>query len=413
MPQASETINRMWTFMVYLAGDNNLQDYGVKDLREMKKVGSSPEVAIIAQFDAMSDNVTRRYELTQSRMLSDDLVGTLPEINTGDPQNLLEFVQWAVNAYPAEKYALVLWNHGSGWKEDSIYQAAERLGTTASLASNVTRSLTTRRTSRSLFRSSLEWFVADPRRAIAYDDSSSDFLDNTELKNVLTMISQLIGKPIDLLGFDACLMNMIEVAYQLRAQAEVIVGSQELEPGEGWPYHLVLSRLAANPTMTARELARLIVDEYIDFFRKPIPILDVTQSAIEARYVDSTASLVDALSRSILALSGQTSRQSLIFFALRQAQKFKDPDYFDLLDLSRALKDANRSTRINQTADDLIQHLRSNQSPILASLTSGDSVKNANGLSIYLPVRTLSPLYKNLDFVKRTSWGDLLHSISS
>ena len=115
---------RDWTFMVYLAGDNNLENFGLKDLREMKKAGSTETVAIVAQFDSMSGNITRRYELTGKGSLDDDCVAELPEVNTGDPNALIDFIAWAGNEYPARHFALVLWNHGSGWKDEDIYRTA-------------------------------------------------------------------------------------------------------------------------------------------------------------------------------------------------------------------------------------------------------------------------------------------------
>jgi hypothetical protein len=397
--------------MVYLAGDNNLQDYGVKDLREMKKAGSTNEVAVVAEFDAMSDHFTRRYYLTQSRLLSDDLLETLPETNTGDPRHLYDFVCWAVKNFPARHYALILWNHGSGWKEDTIYQAAERLGTISQLTQNVTRSLAVKRTSRSLFRTSLEWFIEDPQRAIAYDDSSADFLDNAELKHVLDQIYELIGKPVDLLGFDACLMSMIEIAYQHRDQAHFIVGSQELEPGEGWPYHTILSHLVEEPATSPRDLAVITVDAYAKFFIQHFPNLEVTQSAIQTEPLNAAVLLIDRLARTILQVPGRSNRQSLLFQVLRKAQKFKDPDYIDLLDLSRILATPSERIEVKRAANDLFQYLQDDCSPILASMAIGESLEKASGLSIYLPSRTLSPLYQNLDFARHTAWSELLSSL--
>jgi hypothetical protein len=52
---------KQWTFLVYLAGDNNLESFGQRDLQEMKTVGSTEDFNVVAQFDRMSDGVTRRY----------------------------------------------------------------------------------------------------------------------------------------------------------------------------------------------------------------------------------------------------------------------------------------------------------------------------------------------------------------
>jgi cysteine peptidase C11 family protein len=73
---------------------------------------------------------------------------------------------------------------------------------------------------------------------------------------VLGTAHQLLGRKVDMVGMDACLMTMLEVAYQIRDHAEILVGS---EPGDGRPYDTVLRDLAARPGMTARDLAATIV----------------------------------------------------------------------------------------------------------------------------------------------------------
>ena len=105
---------RLWTWMVYMAGDNNLEHYGGQDLAEMKAVGSTPEVAIVAQFDRQSPGDTQRYYLRRGTALEEDVVPgqNLGETNTGDPRDLAKFIHWAIGAYPAERYALIIWNHG-------------------------------------------------------------------------------------------------------------------------------------------------------------------------------------------------------------------------------------------------------------------------------------------------------------
>lgn len=118
---------REWTFMVYLAGDNDLESYGQADLLELKEVGSDARVAFVAQFDRRQQGSTQRYYLRQGTPLEQDVVdGGLGETNTGDPRELVRFVYWAAEHYPARRHALVLWNHGVGWKEDDIYHLIQQ-----------------------------------------------------------------------------------------------------------------------------------------------------------------------------------------------------------------------------------------------------------------------------------------------
>src|SRR5947199_5993257 len=100
-----------WTVMVYLAGDNNLDSAGVIDLREMKQVGSTTSLNIVAQFDRRAANrQTRRYFLRKGGDLEADAVDSLGETNAGDPNVLINFLRWSVKNYPADRYMLVIWN---------------------------------------------------------------------------------------------------------------------------------------------------------------------------------------------------------------------------------------------------------------------------------------------------------------
>jgi hypothetical protein len=103
-----------WTFMVFIAGDNNLDPAALKDIAEMAKVGSSDDLNIIVQLDRANDRKTRRFYITQGGGYRKDCVEIFDETNTGDPQVLEDFILWGIEKYPASRYALVIWNHGGG-----------------------------------------------------------------------------------------------------------------------------------------------------------------------------------------------------------------------------------------------------------------------------------------------------------
>src|SRR5438552_3603438 len=146
--------------------------------------------------------------------------------------------------------ALILWNHGSGFYVPPEMHAKPGAAPRRELVSRATPRL-----HRTLFHTTRERLLQlDPqRRGIAYDDRSGDCLDNQELKRVLGTAHQLLGRKVDVVGMDACLMTMLEVAYQIRDHAQVLVGSEEVEPGAGWPYDAVLRDLSARPAMTGRD----------------------------------------------------------------------------------------------------------------------------------------------------------------
>jgi Clostripain family len=96
---------KSWTVMVYLAGDNNLDSAGVTDLNEMKKIGSTNALNVVAQFDRRAaSHQTHRYFLRKGGNLESDVVDNFGETNTGDPGVLTDFIVWSVKNYPAARY---------------------------------------------------------------------------------------------------------------------------------------------------------------------------------------------------------------------------------------------------------------------------------------------------------------------
>src|SRR5882672_3720761 len=202
MPRNAE---KSWTVMAYMAGDNSLDPEGVVDLKEMKRVGSTDKVNIVAQFDRAEGHVARRYYLRKGGLVTADAVANIGRVNTGDPQRLTEFINWVIDNYPADHYLLVLWNHGQGWDDTDIY-ADERHRSLRRLASGRIR--------HALFhssaRDSLKKAGSHKMRAILLDDNAKDFLDNQEMKKVMAGAARLLKRKLDILGMDACLMSMAE-----------------------------------------------------------------------------------------------------------------------------------------------------------------------------------------------------------
>ena len=84
------------------------------------------------------------------------------------------------------------------------------------------------------------------------------FVDGNTVLTLKDVVSGIRDSNVhlDLLGFDACLMGMHEVAYATRGLANYLVGSEEVEPGAGYPYDAVLSGLSANTKIEARDAVR-------------------------------------------------------------------------------------------------------------------------------------------------------------
>jgi hypothetical protein len=395
---------RKWTIMLYLAGDNNLDANGMIDILEMKKVGSTAGFNVIVQFDRAGAGIpTMRYYLQKGTSLQADVVESLGETNTGKPDVLLDFIKWGAEKYPAEHYMLVLWNHGQGWDDTDIF-AGERTRGSRLLRTNLIR--------HAIFRTSVmnaAKMSARNRktsRAILIDDDAKDFLDCLEMKKVMEDARSFLGRKIDILGMDACLMVMAEVGYQMRDSVLFTVGSEETEPLDGWPYDSILGNLSENPGLTPRELSKIIVEKYIGYYK--VKGEEVTQSAcdltVSSYFADAITILAGALTKGI----SDTKTRALIANARNRAQEYQVNDNIDLLSFCNLLKASLGSGTIASACDLVIEAVKGKKGIVFAAGYNGSSMKQSHGLAIYFPTRTISSLYARLDFAKQTGWGTFL-----
>lgn len=410
-----------WTLLIYMAGDNDLDSFGGKDLTEMKKVGSSDKLHIIVQRDtAKAGQQACRYRVRKGTKIADDVVQNLGRINTGDPAVLKDFLEWGLKNYPAKRTMAVLWNHGSGWDDTDIYEEARRRSLNPVPAAPppviagarrravlppggprpaafVQRRRHTRKRMRSPFFLTA-WqtgVVRGQRRAIAFDDDAQDFLDSVEMKNVFTAVVKKVGRPFDVIGMDACLMSMVETGLQVQKSGTICCGSQEIEPGDGWPYDRILAKLAANPAMDGKALTSLIAKEFVASYSRDEP---VTQSAFTLAALPKVAQAANALgallSKAWNKADGKARRA--VASARFDSQGYDHEDYVDLQDFAEKLAAEYPPAAAAAKA---IQ--KAITACVFANHALHRKVKNSRGLSIYLPAgREVSPLYRKLDFGK-------------
>jgi hypothetical protein len=288
-----------WLIMVYMAGDNNLDPFAMKDIEEMQKTGSSRHLKIVVLLDRVDYgkwSTSRRFLVRRpeeqgglnSWSTSLSTCEDLGELNMGDPATLTSFVKWASSKYPQPNKMLILWNHGGGWR--SVVSRAVSKGA-ASRGGGAPGA--------GLSRLS---------RGIAWDDTNGgDFLEMREVRGALEPF-----KKLSVIGADACLMGMLEVAYELRERCWYFIGSEDIEPGDGWPYDRWLPRLADNTAMPAEELCRVIVEAYSDSYgNKP-----TTLSAVRQNSIASLAKSVDALACALIDHSESGTEPKISFKGL-------------------------------------------------------------------------------------------------
>jgi len=204
---------------------------------------------------------------------------------------------------------------------------------------------------------------------------------------------------------------MLEVAFQSRRGALVMVGSQETEPGSGWPYHRILGALAANPDMSAQDLGSTTVDAYVAAYDSGPSGQAVTQSALDLTRVDQAAAALDQLAAALIARMGDSPIYLGIGQAQREAQSYNDRDYLDLYDLAALFQKHCASAAIYTAAQRVMDAVQTSgrASLIINSRSLGRAVARSHGVSIYFPVDDrISPFYAGLDMSQATRWDDFL-----
>jgi hypothetical protein len=416
-----------WLVMLYQDADDRILEKDIYvDLNEAERVGSSDRVQIVAQVDRFSGaydgdgnwSSTKRFYITQDNDLNrvgSQLVADLGELNMSDGDTLVDFVIWAMDTFPADKYLLILSDHGMGWPGGWSDPAP---GGSADRSTPLSSKL------------------GDELYLMELDDALQTIRDQTGLDK------------FELVGLDACLMGHVEVMTALAPHARYAVLSQETEPALGWAYASFLYALQRDPDMTGAELGNLIVQSYVEedqrivdeearaeLLRDSSPLGGLfslagpasadqllrqmgENSTLAALDLSAMPSLMDSINALSYAL--QQANQREVARARTYAQSFTSvfggevpPSYIDLGSFVQLLKQTRPPAAVDQAADDVLAAL----SRVVIAEKHGSGKKGATGVSIYFPNSQLfdSPLagpqsYTGLArrFANESLWDDFL-----
>lgn len=398
-----------WTVLVYIAGDNNLSSAVDTDLEEMRAVGSSAEVNIVVQYDTAGEIGTIRHRIGKGG--AGEEPERFGETDSGDPRTLVDFVTWAGARFPAEHYALVLWNHGGGWEPTEMDRIARKVGA-KEFNGREAGERSASPLAKVLFRSTLERVFMLPtaeERAICSDDGTGHSLDTIELAGVLEKAVAALGQQLDILGMDACLMSNLEVAYQVAPYAKFMVASEETEPNNGWPWDRVVGRLVANPAVSARELSGVIADDYVKSYVDVGHKGPVTQSAFDLSQVAGVAEVIDGLADALIGAMPDIAGP--MWNAQRASARFFHNTLWDIGDFCRCLGARIDDQEMQKAAARIVEALVPGESGfIINNVHNGKSVEQCDGLTVYLVPQLIeiSPWYGELALSKDRRWDEML-----
>ncbi len=359
-----------WTVMVYIGGDNDLERSVVPDIEtELCVPGSNADVNVVCLADrhpgydksAGDWTTTKLFYCTEGMTATpENAVADWGERNTADPQTLTDFVLWAQATYPAEHYALFFWDHGWMWRPDQTL-----------------RDYTT----------------------------GSDGLNEDEC--LAAMAAEGVA-PVDVVGWDMCERQTIEVAATWAANgAAAVVGSEEDEWWEGVQYDLVVAALQADPTMGPDEMAVAAASTPGGDNRT------YSALALDARW-DGLVEAVDAFAWALEA--GLPLYRDAYDDAALRIQDYGDRDNRDLYDLAHEIGLVVDDPVIDATAQGVMDAV---DEAVLYSMYRSERYRDSHGVSIWWP-RTYETLtytpneidnwafYRTLEFAQATHWDEFL-----
>ncbi|MBR0355181.1 MAG: peptidase C11 [Oscillospiraceae bacterium] len=332
------------TVMVYMCGTDleSRSAMASRDLQEMAQATLSDRLNLVIctggcsrwQTQGISNRVNQIFELRDGYLR--DTGTTAGSGAMTDPNTLLSFIRYATDNYPANRYELILWDHGGG--SISGYGYDEKFQTSGSMS--------------------------------------------------LASLAQALkagGVKYDFIGFDACLMATAENAVMLADYADYMIASEETEPGVGWYYTNWLTALAADTSLPTLDVGQKIVDDFVSFCNQKCPGQPTTLSVVDL------AELGETLPADLKAFSADLkdritgSEYKTVSAARGNTKEFASStkiDQIDFIDFAERVG-SSEGEALAQTLRSAVKYNR-----------TGGSVSNAYGLSVYFPLKKLSTVDK-------------------
>ncbi len=205
-----------WTVLVYMAADNSLAQMGKLDINSMESVAQPANLNLIVQADFPEGAKRYKIQPDNSGEITSPVINNLGNIDSGNPQTLKQFMAWGFAAFPSQRKMLVIWSHGDSW-----------------------------------YKGNDKW--------ICPDDNSENLMSiaNGDLAIAFD------GTPhLDVLLFDACSMQSIEVITEVADYTDYVIGSEELVPQYGFPYERIIPLFAEPLNIILEQIPQLYVLSY-------------------------------------------------------------------------------------------------------------------------------------------------------
>ena len=343
------------TVMIYVLGTDLESKSGMAtgDIMEMTRATIADNVNVIIETggtktwknDIISNKTNQRYQVASDGLLL--LEEDLGKKSMVDPDTLSDFIKYCKSNFPANRYELILWDHGGGSLTGFGYD---------------------------------EYF---PNDHMTLDEVQEALEDGNTL--------------FDFIGFDACLMGTLETAIVLAPYADYMIASEETEPGIGWYYTDWLSVLSMDTSIATIDLGKQIIDDYIYHVTDKTPRSQGTLSLIDLGELRGTIPrALQDFAVNANELIGQEDYQKIsdARAGTKEFSKAHQLNQIDLIDFALKM-DTEESLVLAETLQSIVKYNRTTR-----------NISNANGVSIYFPYNSLSKLSSMIDTYEEIGMND-------
>lgn len=328
------------TLMVYMCGTDLESKYGMatNDLNEMMAATISDKINLIVytggctqwKNSTVSSSTNQIYQIKNGQMiLIEDNLGS---VSMTDPATLTGFIQYCSGNFPANRYELILWDHGGG----SV-------------------------------------------SGYGYDQKFSNY-GSMNLAGIKTALNNG-GVKFDFVGFDACLMATLENGLMLADYADYMIASEETEPGVGWYYTNWLTALSNDTSISTVELGSKIVDDFVSVCAKDAYGQMTTLSVVDLAELSNTVpDRLRAFSTTTADMIQNNNYQQIANArsGAREFAKSSKIDQVDIINLAQKIG----TTEATELADAVSGAVKYNR--------TSSNMTNAYGVSVYFPFRKLA-----------------------
>ena len=403
-PEAARD-TKEWTVMVFMNAKNDLANsalfglsgkWAEKDIAEMKKVGTTDKVNVVVDYGTAGKGA-RRMLVGKSGLFSggETVYSRDKNADMGDYRRVIDFVKWSKKNFPSRRYMLILWNHGLGWLDPNMNRRSSGTGGS---------------------------------KGILFDVETKNYVRTRELGEILRQSGY-----VDVFAMNACLMQMAEVAYEIKDNTGLIVASEETMPAYGFDYTKLLNFMNSNPRADNEQISDFFIRWERDFIANgahligpinlPLDSMPATISALRPKALDSLPAYLDAFAGAVMRNNETGAVKTAVAGAIRFTSLDPKNDKRKMLSAFTDLYDFARITGLNakspetaRAAEALMGFIKNTL--VIRSLglnsdtVNGYSYSDVGGIAINMTmkVKTLPP---QLESVFETRYGDLALSKAS